>query len=166
MDRTSENCCIAVFDCLERVTEAVAFMEGRSGGISLIYRSGGLLGYFRSNGCRGFMGADAALWNGLCQADTASALVWLPSLGLIVVVGPFVDVFMEAMEEGTGLHALGPLGEALYCLNVPQGSIERYEAALKEARCLLMVQGSQDEVAQVHDRLAPGCARDLAIHLA
>ncbi len=164
----NENCCIAVYDGLDRVMAAAQALQGGINNVSVVSccsgESGGV-GYFCAHGRHVFRGETAEFWNAVCGRDRATAVLWMATLGMIIIVGPFAGVFLTVMEEGQASPPPSPLGEALHRINVPRDSIVHYEAALQSAHSLLVALGSEDEVAQAHELLAEGSARDMAIHL-
>ncbi|HFD92008.1 MAG TPA: hypothetical protein ENJ22_01820 [Gammaproteobacteria bacterium] len=162
-----ENCCVAVFDQLRGARAAVRAFDGDDGGLSVVgcARNPGMGACCCGEGRLRFVGDGADCWHVLQARFPATALITMPPLGMVMAVGALAERFAQATRTGGGAGGGTLLGEALYRLSVPRESITRYEAALRAARCLVVIEGSEACVADAHDQMARGRPTDLAIHL-
>ena len=84
----------------------------------------------------------------------APAVFLLPPLGMVAMAGPVVSVVISALEGAVLVGGLSAVGAALSQLGVPKDQVIVYETALKADKYVLMVHGSDDEVARAKSILA------------
>ncbi|MBX9407252.1 hypothetical protein K5E40_16375 [Pseudomonas baetica] len=92
----------------------------------------------------GGMGALCGSFWGLLVTP---AFFFLPGLGLVALAGPFVAMLVGALEGAVIVGGLSALGAALVGLGAGKDQVIEYETALKADEYLLIVHGSDDDVA-------------------
>jgi hypothetical protein len=109
-------------------------------------------------------GGNGAFWGGIWGVLMAPAVFFLPPLGVVAMAGPIVSVLVSAMEGAILAGGLSAIGAALSRVGVPKDQIIKYETALKVNKYVLMVHGSEDDVAKAKSILAG--IKDSAFELA
>ena len=99
-------------------------------------------------------GSTGAFWGSMWGILMAPAVFMLPPLGMIAMAGPIVSVVISALEGAVLVGGLSAVGAALSQLGVPKDQVIVYETALKADKYVLMVHGSDDEVARAKSILA------------
>ncbi len=163
-----ENCCVAVFDRLPGVQAATQVFDTADCRLSIVgccRERGAVAGCRYMDGRLEFVGDEAGIWGDLRERFPDTALLRVEPLGMVIVVGSLVGGLVAVIEEREVTSADSFLGELFYRINIPRESIVRYEAALREAYYLVVIQGCQDDVSHAHDLLSNESATDLAIHL-
>ena len=92
----------------------------------------------------------------------APAIFFLPGLGLMTMAGPVVSVLVGALEGAVVVGGLSALGAALTQIGVPKDQVIKYETALKADKYVLMVHGSDEEVAKARSVLEDSKAWETA----
>ena len=98
-------------------------------------------------------GGIGAFWGGIWGLLLAPAIFFLPGLGLMAMAGPVVSVLVGALEGAVVVGGLSALGAALTEIGVPKDQVIKYETALKADKYVLMVHGSDEEVAKARSVL-------------
>jgi hypothetical protein len=98
----------------------------------------------------GGMGALCGTFWGLLVAP---AFFFLPGVGLVALAGPFVAMLVGALEGAAIVGGLSALGAALVGVGAGKDQVIEYETALKADEYLLIVHGSEDDVATVRSVL-------------
>lgn len=99
-------------------------------------------------------GSTGAFWGSMWGILMAPAVFLLPPLGMVAMAGPIVSVVISALEGAVLVGGLSAVGAALSQLGVPKEQVIVYETALKADKYVLMVHGSDDEVARAKSILA------------
>lgn len=107
-----------------------------------------VVGYFNAGDRAKFFGKLGAFWGGLAGILFGSALMFVPIVGHIVVLGG-------------GLSAL--VG-ALTAIGVPKDSVLRYETELKADRFLVIVHAGAGDIRRAHELLASSGSSDVQVH--
>lgn len=98
-------------------------------------------------------GSTGAFWGSMWGILMAPAVFLLPPLGVVAMAGPVVSVVISALEGAVLVGGLSAVGAALSQLGVPKDEVILYETALKADKYVLMVHGSDDEVARARSIL-------------
>jgi len=93
-------------------------------------------------------GSFGALWGGLFGALTASGLFFIPVIGHIFIAGPILAALAGALEGSIVVGGFSALGAALMSLGIPKDSAIKYETAIKSNQFVLIVHGTQSEIAR------------------
>jgi hypothetical protein len=112
-----------------------------------------VLGYFNSGERIKFFGKLGAFWGGLAGLLLGSALLFVPVLGHIVVLGPLAATLLGGLEGAVLGGGAGALGGALSALGVPDDSVLRFETAVKADKFLLVLHGEAQEIQRAHELL-------------
>lgn len=99
-------------------------------------------------------GSTGAFWGSMWGILMAPAVFLLPPLGMVAMAGPVVSVVISTLEGAVLVGGLSAVGAALSQLGVPKDQVIVYETALKADKYVLMVHGSDDEVARAKSILA------------
>ena len=99
-------------------------------------------------------GSTGAFWGSMWGILMAPAVFLLPPLGMVAMAGPIVSVVISALEGAVLVGGLSAVGAALSQMGVPKDQVIVYETALKADKYVLMVHGSDDEVARAKSILA------------
>jgi hypothetical protein len=94
-------------------------------------------------------GKYGAFWGTVWGLLFGSAFMLVPGVGPFVFAGYIVAAIEGAFLGG----GLGVLAGALTSIGVPEGSVVKYEAALKAGSFLLIARGSPSEVQRAKDIL-------------
>ena len=123
-----------------------------------------VVGYFNVGDRARFFGKLGAFWGGLAGVLFGSALMFVPVVGHIVVLGPIAATIAGGLQGavlGGGFSAL--LG-ALTAIGVPKDSVLRYETALKASKFLVIVHGGAEDIRRAQDVLSAAGSADVQTH--
>jgi uncharacterized membrane protein len=144
---------IAVFDRHTKAEEAVRALEHAGFDmkkISIIARDyqkeEHILGFLNIGDRVTIFGKYGALWGGFMGILFGSAMMFIPVLGHIIVLGPLAATLFSAVEGAVIVGGLSALAGALISLGIPRDSVLRYESALKADNFLLVVHGDVQEI--------------------
>jgi hypothetical protein len=93
-------------------------------------------------------GGIGAFWGGIWGLLLAPAVFFLPGIGLIALAGPLVAALVGALEGAVVVGGLSALGGALTQIGVSEDRVIKFETALKVDKYVLMIHGSQDDMAK------------------
>src|SRR5208282_223175 len=110
-----------------------------------------VVGYYSTGDRMKYWGKVGAFWGGFWGILFGSAIFMIPGLGPILAAGPVVAWIVAGLEGAVEVGALGVLGAGLYSIGIPKDSIVKYETALKTDRFLLIVHGTDADVAKATD---------------
>ncbi len=113
-----------------------------------------VVGYFNAGERAKFFGKLGAFWGGLAGILFGSALMFVPVVGHIVVLGPLAATIAGGLQGAVLGGGFSALVGALTALGVPKDSVLRYETALKASKFLVLVHGDTDQVRRAHEVLA------------
>lgn len=99
-------------------------------------------------------GSTGAFWGGIWGMLLAPAVFFIPGLGLMAMAGPLASMLVGALEGAVVVGGVSALGAALTQIGVPKDKVIKYETALKADKYVLMVQGSEAEIAKARSVLA------------
>jgi hypothetical protein len=165
------NSVVAVYDTQTGVEAAVRELQGKYDleKLSVLGReheSGGrLLGFYVAPGGRlRYMGPRGAFWNELWDVLAGEACFTVSTIGRVLVAGQLAMGVVGAKDNP--IEGLSDVGSSLYSMSIPKVSIQRYEAALKMHKLLLVAFGSVREVLQIKDLLRESHPMETNIHFA
>ncbi|MEA3341782.1 MAG: general stress protein [Chloroflexota bacterium] len=94
-----------------------------------------------------------------------SSLFIIPGFGPIAVGGPLAGAIVKGFGGGLYSWGLKALREGLCSIGIPKESLFRYETALKNGMCLVLVRGGVDEISGVKNMFfASSKAIEIAVH--
>ena len=83
----------------------------------------------------------------------------------MVVAGPLVSWILGVLEGAVVVGGVSAIGAGLYSIGIPKDSVVKYETALKADNFVLVVHGTDNEVARARDILQTTTASELNLHL-
>jgi hypothetical protein len=83
----------------------------------------------------------------------------------VVVAGPLVSWILGVLEGAVVVGGVSAIGAGLYSIGIPKDSVVKYETALKADNFVLVVHGTDNEVARARDILQTTTASELNLHL-
>ena len=171
MSTTHSDIAVAVYD---RHTDAEAAVKTLQRGgfdmkkISIVARDyeseERVIGFLNAGDRAKIFGKLGALWGALLGVLFGSALLFIPVLGHIVILGPLASVIFEGVAGAAVGGGVSALVGALSALGVPKDSILRYELALKANHFLLLIHGTEDEIKLARDILKASGASSFDHH--
>ena len=112
-----------------------------------------VVGYFNAGDRAKFFGKLGAFWGGLAGMLFGSALMFVPVVGHIIVLGPLAATLFGGLQGAVLAGGASALVGALSAIGIPKDSVLRYESALKANKFLLVVHGDGKEIMRAHEVL-------------
>lgn len=112
-----------------------------------------VVGYFNAGDRAKFFGKLGAFWGGLAGMLFGSALMFVPVVGHIIVLGPLAATLFGGLQGAVLAGGASALVGALSAIGIPKDSVLRYESALKANKFLLVVHGDGQEIMRAHEVL-------------
>ena len=162
---------VAVYDSHEKAEAAVRELA-RAGfdmkSISIVgkdyHTEDQVVGYFNAGDRAKFFGKLGAFWGGLAGSLFGSALMFVPIVGHIVVLGPLAATIAGGVQGAVLGGGLSALVGALTAIGVPKDSVLRYETELKADRFLVIVHAGAGDIRRAHELLANSGSSDVQVH--
>lgn len=104
--------------------------------------------YYQAGAGMRCCGDAGAFWNGVWAVLPGCAILEIPGLGGLLVAGRLAEWVVAGLENAAIFNGLSALGAALYSIGIPKEAIAAYEAALAEAKYLVIAHGPAGEVAR------------------
>lgn len=123
-----------------------------------------VVGYFNVGDRAKFFGKLGAFWGGLAGMLFGSALMFVPVVGHIVVLGPIAATIAGGLQGAVLGGGFSALVGGLTAIGVPKDSVLRYETALKASKFLVIVHGGGDDIRRAQDVLATAGSSDVQTH--
>ena len=123
-----------------------------------------VVGYFNAGDRARFFGKFGAFWGGLAGMLFGSALMFVPVVGHIVVLGPIAATIAGGLQGAVLGGGLSALAGALTALGIPKDSVLRYATALKADKFLVIVHGGADEIRRAQEVLSSAGSTDVQAH--
>lgn len=105
-----------------------------------------VVGFYTTGARMKFWGKAGAFWGGLWGLFLGGAVVTLPPIGPIVVLGKLAAMVIASIEGAIVVGGLSTLGAALYSIGIPKNNVINYELALKKDEFLLLAHGSVEDM--------------------
>lgn len=112
-----------------------------------------VVGYFNAGDRAKFFGKLGAFWGGLAGMLFGSALMFVPVVGHIIVLGPLAATLFGGMQGAALVGGASALVGALSAIGIPKDSVLRYETVVKASKFLLVVHGDGQEIMRAHEVL-------------
>jgi hypothetical protein len=112
-----------------------------------------VVGYYNAGDRMKYWGKLGAFWGAIWSLFLGSAFFLIPGIGPLVVAGPLVQAIVAVLEGAVVMGGMSALGAGLYSIGIPKDSVLKYETALKSDEFLLVVHGSDQEVARAKEVL-------------
>ena len=120
-----------------------------------------VVGYFNAGDRAKFFGKLGAFWGGLAGILFGSALMFVPVIGHIIVLGPLAATLIGGLEGAAIGGGLTALVGALSAIGIPKDSVLRYETALKADKFLVIVHGDADQMKRAREALSAAGSTDV-----
>ena len=120
-----------------------------------------VVGYFNAGDRAKFFGKLGAFWGGLAGILFGSALMFVPVIGHIIVLGPLAATLIGGLEGAAIGGGLTALVGALSAIGIPKDSVLRYETALKADKFLVIVHGDADRMKRAREALSAAGSTDV-----
>jgi len=160
MNTIREDIAVAVYDLHPQAETAVKMLQ--QGGfdmkrISIVAKDYAteerVMGFLNAGDRARILGKLGAFWGGMLGILFGSALLFIPVLGHVVILGPLAAMIFEGVAGAAVVGGVSALVGALMALGVPRDSVLRYETALKANRFLLIIHGDADEIDRARELL-------------
>jgi len=147
------NIAVAVYDTHVRAEEAVKALQHVGFDMKKISIVGRdyhseehVLGYFNAGDRMKFFGKLGAFWGGLAGVLFGSAMMFVPVIGHVIVLGPLAATLFGGVEGAVLGGGASALVGALTAIGVPEDSVLRYETAIKADKFLLVLDADEAQV--------------------
>ena len=112
-----------------------------------------VIGYFNTGERVKFFGKLGAFWGGLAGMLFGSALMFVPVVGHVIILGPLAATLFGGLQGAVLAGGTGALVGALTSIGIPKDSVLRYETALKADKFLVVVHGDAQDIRRAHEVL-------------
>jgi uncharacterized membrane protein len=160
MNTTKNDIAVAIFDLHTQAEEAVKALQLAGFDmkkISIIGRDyhteEHVVGFLNAGDRAKIFGKMGAFWGGLMGILFGSAMMFIPVVGHVIVLGPFAATIFGGLEGAVLVGGFSALGGALMSIGIPKDSVLRYETALKADKFLLVVHGDAQEILHARELL-------------
>jgi uncharacterized membrane protein len=160
MSTNTPDIAVAVFDQHTQAENAVKTLQ-RAGfdmkKISIVGKDyetqEHVIGFLNAGDRAKIFGKYGAFWGGLMGILFGSALVFVPVVGPMVVLGPLAALLLSGLQGAVVVGGISALAGALTSIGIPKDSVLRYETALKADKFILTVHGDSQEIGRARDLL-------------
>lgn len=112
-----------------------------------------VVGFLNAGERAQILGKYGAMWGGLMGMLFGAAMLVVPVVGPVVVLGPLAAALVGGIEGAVAVGGASALVGALSALGIPRNSVLRYETALKADKFMLMVHGDAHDMARATELL-------------
>jgi hypothetical protein len=105
-------------------------------------------GYYNTGDRMMAWGKFGVFWGGLWGLLFGSAFFLIPGIGPVLMAGPLVAAIVSGLETAAVVGGVSVLAAALVSLGVPENSAVAYEAEVRAGKFILIVHGSEEEIAK------------------
>jgi uncharacterized membrane protein len=125
-----------------------------------------VIGFLNAGDRAKIFGKYGAFWGGLMGVLFGSAMLFVPIVGHIIILGPLAATIFAGLQGAVVVGGLSALAGALMAIGVPKDSVLRYETALKANKFLLVVHGDGAAILRAHEVLKLSGAASVDHHRA
>jgi hypothetical protein len=150
---SNANAALTVFDTPLEIAAAIRQIQIAgcgTNGLSVAWRDqpsqSNVTGYYRGGDRMKYWGDFDILWNELFEVLSGWAIYTIPDIGRILVVGPLADWIAMALANAAIFGSMSAIGMGLYSVGISRNSIRLCEGALKDGKCILLLNGAVQEV--------------------
>jgi uncharacterized membrane protein len=169
--KTKTDIAVAVYDLHTQAETAVKALQ-RAGfdmkKISIIGRDyeteEHVVGFLNAGDRAKVFGKLGAFWGGLMGVLFGSAMMFIPVVGHVVVLGPLAAALFGGLQGAVIVGGVSALAGALMALGIPKDSVLRYETALKANKFMLVVHGDSQEIKRAHELLKTSGLASFDLH--
>lgn len=112
-----------------------------------------VLGFLNAGDRAKIFGKYGAFWGGLMGILFGSAMLFVPVVGHVIVLGPLAAALLGGVEGAALVGGVSALAGALMAIGIPRDSVLRYETALKANQFVLVVHGDGKDIARARELL-------------
>jgi hypothetical protein len=112
-----------------------------------------VVGFLNAGDRAWIFGKYGAFWGGLLGLLFGSALLFVPVVGHVVILGPLAAMLFNGVQGAVVVGGASALVGALMAIGIPKDSVLRYETALKANQFVLVVHGDSQELARAREVL-------------
>jgi uncharacterized membrane protein len=112
-----------------------------------------VVGFLNAGDRAKVFGKWGAFWGGLMGMLFGSALMFVPVVGHVIVLGPLAAMLVGGLQGAVIVGGISALAGALMAIGIPRDSVLRYETALKANKFLLVVHGDAQAIKRAHELL-------------
>jgi len=113
-----------------------------------------VVGFLNAGDRARYFGKLGAFWGGLMGILFGSALLFVPVIGHVIILGPLAATIFGGLQGAALVGGASALVGALMAIGIPRDSVLRYETALKADKFLLIVHGNAQEIQRAHELLS------------
>jgi uncharacterized membrane protein len=173
MSANSPDTAVALYDQHTQAEDAVKTLQ-RAGfdmkKISIIGKDyeteEHVIGFLNAGDRAKIFGRLGAFWGGLIGVLFGSALIFVPVVGHLVILGPLAATLFSGLQGAVVAGGVSALAGALMSIGIPKDSVLRYETALKANHFVLMVHGDSRDLARARDVLKSSAMSSFEQHSA
>jgi hypothetical protein len=160
MNKAKTDIAVAVYDLHTRAESAVKALQ-RAGfdmkKISIIGKDyeteEHVVGFLNAGDRAKIFGKLGAFWGGLMGVLFGSAMMFVPLVGHVIVLGPLASAVFGGLQGAALVGGISALAGALMAVGIPRDSVLRYETALKANKFMLVVHGDSQTITRAHELL-------------
>lgn len=157
---TKTDIAVAVYDLHTQAEAAVKALQ-RAGfdmkKISIVGRDyhteEHVVGFLNAGDRAKVFGKLGAFWGGLMGVLFGSAMMFIPVVGHVIVLGPLAAALFGGLQGAVLVGGISALAGGLMAVGIPKDSVLRYETALKADKFMLVVHGDAQEIRRAHELL-------------
>ncbi len=123
-----------------------------------------VIGFYNAGDRIKFWGSQGAFWGGFWGLFLGGAMVTVPLVGPVVVLGYLSALVISAVESAILVGGLSAIGAALFSIGIPKDSVIDYETAVKADGFLVMAHGTAEEMARAKSVLDSAYATRVEAH--
>lgn len=113
-----------------------------------------VVGFLNAGDRAKVFGKLGAFWGGLMGVLFGSAMMFIPVVGHVIVLGPLAAALFGGLQGAVIVGGISALAGALMSIGIPKDSVLRYETALKANKFMLVVHGDAQAIKRARDLLA------------
>lgn len=153
MNLTRKDIAVAIYDSHPQAESAVKALQHAGfemKNLSIIgkdyHTEEHVVGFLNAGDRAKVFGKLGAFWGGLMGVLFGSALMFIPVVGHVVVLGPLAAALFGGLQGAALVGGVGALAGALMSIGIPKDSVLRYETALKADKFVLVLNGDAQEL--------------------
>ena len=122
------------------------------------------VGFYNMGDRMAYWGRNGAFWGSLWAIFFGSALFFIPVVGHVIVLGPLVAAFVNALGGAAVGGSVGILSGALASIGIPENSVVEYEQQVSAGSFLIVAHGDPLETARAQKVLQEAGASSVTTH--
>ena len=123
-----------------------------------------VVGFYNTGERMKLWGKFGAFWGGLWGLMVTGMYITVPAVGSVVVLGHLATMVLAVIEGAVVAGGLSALGASLFSIGIPKDSILQYEQALKADGFMVLLEGSQAEIAHARTILDQTGTEQVDLH--